>query len=77
MRRLTVGHMARARLRPLIRIQGEWLLALGWEVGDKVEVFEDRKEIVLRRIHIEDSHSRQMRLPHVEATRQEAIPGQH
>ena len=77
MRRLTVGHMAGTRFRPVIRIQGEWLLALGWEVGDRVEVFENRKEIVLRRIHVEDSNSRQMRLPHIEAALRETIPGQH
>ena len=66
MRRLTVGRISRRRRFPQIRIQGKWLERLGWQIGDKVEVLEDGKETVLRRIHVEDFSSKQLHLPHTE-----------
>lgn len=39
-------------------------MGLGWEVGDKVEILEDKKEIVLRRVRVPDV--KQLRLPHLD-----------
>lgn len=33
---------------PAVRIQGQWLKELGFRIGDKVEIYEDREEITIR-----------------------------
>ncbi len=76
MRRLAVGRISRRRRFPQVRVQGRWLWLLGWEVGDKAEVVEDRGLIVLRKIHVEDSRFHQLRLPHVEPSATDQTPAE-
>lgn len=33
---------------PAVRIQGQWLKELGFSIGDKVEIYEDREAITIR-----------------------------
>ena len=74
MRNLTIGRMSRRVPRPLIRIQGLWLSRLGWEAGDKIEVSEDRSEILIRKRCIHDPGYSQLKLPHIEDTGSVASP---
>jgi hypothetical protein len=33
---------------PAVRVQGKWLEQIGFRIGDKVEVSEDREAVVIR-----------------------------
>lgn len=78
MHRLTIGRMSRRRRCPRIHIQGVWLRELGWEVGDKVEVIEDRKELVVRKLFVETpGQFEQLKLPQLEEVNQDEVPSVH
>ncbi|MCT4687060.1 SymE family type I addiction module toxin [Vallitalea sp.] len=33
---------------PLIRLQGKWLEKLGFNIGDKVQVIEDKEQLIIK-----------------------------
>ena len=33
---------------PFVRVQGQWLKELGFSIGDKVEISEDREAVTIR-----------------------------
>lgn len=36
---------------PVLRVQGCWLEKLGFKIGDKVEIYQDRKdELIIRKV---------------------------
>ena len=47
---LTVSYYSNYNCKetPFIRLQGKWLEAVGFKIGDKVEVREQREELVIR-----------------------------
>ena len=38
------------RITPILKMTGEWLIELGFEIGDRFQVITSENEIILRKI---------------------------